>query len=152
MLPRIFDERYIFFLITYIEYVSGVFFILKIQNDFLFLNSWIYRNLIWGRELNLLSSLSEINCLWDTSNVLISKQPTRAFTRDKKHPRSIASGSILLINTPGMIGLIDRTSPPVNYIAFSTPRNVTSIHSLIHGVLGRWLAEPVVIAVVLCTF
>ena len=35
---------------------------------------------------------------------------------------------------------------------FSTPRNVTSIHSLIHGVLGRWLAEPVVIAVALCTF
>ena len=29
---------------------------------------------------------------------------------------------------------------------------MTSIHSLIHGVLGRWLAEPVVIAVALCTF
>ena len=42
--------------------------------------------------------------------------PTRAFTRDNKHPRAIASGSVLLINTTGMIGLIDRTLPPANYI------------------------------------
>ena len=37
-------------------------------------------------------------------------------------------------------------------IGFSSPRNLTSIHSLIHGVLGRWFAQPVVIAVALCTF
>ena len=35
---------------------------------------------------------------------------------------------------------------------FSTPRNMTSIHSLIHGEMGRWLAEPVEISVALCMF
>ena len=28
---------------------------------------------------------------------------------------------------------------------------MTSINSLIHGILGRWLAEPVIIAVALCS-
>ena len=41
---------------------------------------------------------------------------------------------------------------PIGIFANSSPRNVTSIHSLIPGVLDRWLAEPVVIAVALCVF
>ena len=34
-----------------------------------------------------------------------------------------------------------------NSIGIFNSRNMTSIHTLIHGVLDRWLAEPVVIAV-----
>ena len=53
---------------------------------------------------------------------------------------------------PSPSELSDQLIPSKYIIESSSPRNVTSIHSLIHGVLGRWLAEAVVTAVPLCMF